>query len=210
MIIISIMIMVMVMGYVLLALTYMIPLFRLIYMDWIAAIVISIPTFMMIIRLGTSKSLRIFERKPVGKELTIFLRRDGTVSPMYMNRPFKSMSFLESKDMGLIHDLGKGSVYRWGDKNVRFVLENVAHTPDPRFVSFCDWLYKLGFNNMAELQAAVSGENGSEVIEKIVPFSPVDKFIDEVKEVEESKSFKPVTSGFHDKVDKAIVRWKNK
>jgi len=161
-------------------------------MDWIAAIVISIPTFMMIIRLGTSKTLRIFEKKPVGKELTIFLRRDGTVTPMYMSRPFKSMSFLESRDMGLIHDLGKGSVYRWGDKNVRFILENVAHTPDPRFVCFTDWLYKLGFNNMAELQSAIRGNNGNEIVENIVPYTVVDKFIDEVKNVDEDKIFKPV------------------
>lgn len=196
--------MVMILGYVLLYLTYIIPLFRLIYMDWIALIVVSIPIFMMIIRLGTTKSLRIFEKKPAGKELTIFLRRDGTVTPMYMVRPFKSMSFLESKDMGLIHDLGKGSVYRWGDKNVRFILENVAHTPNPKFVSFCDWLYKLGFNNMAELQLALS-TGGTDI--PIVQYDPVDKFIDEVKQVDESKSFAPKK----DKVmNKIIDGWKKK
>lgn len=206
MIIISMMMMLLVLGYVLLALTYMIPLFRLIYMDWIAAIIISLPTMLFIIRLGTSKSLRIFEKKPVGKELTIFLRRDGTVSPMYMSRPFKSMSFLESKDMGLIHDLGKGSVYRWGDKNVRFILENVAHTPNPKFVSFTNWLYGLGFNNMAELQGMLNGDNGSELVEKIVPCTPIDKVIDEVQKVDDDKSFAPKLKG----IEKLLDRWNKK
>lgn len=201
MIIISMMMMLLVLGYVLLALTYMIPLFRLIYMDWIAAIIISLPTMLFIIRLGTSKSLRIFEKKPVGKELTIFLRRDGTVDPMYMSRPFKSMSFLESKDMGLIHDLGKGSVYRWGDKNVRFILENVAHTPNPKFVCFTNWLYGLGFNNMAEVQAIFEGGNGGDVIKDVVPYTPVDKFISEIKTVEKNESFVPKLKGIEKLLD---------
>ena len=183
------MIIVMLVGYVLLYLTTLFPFLRIIYLDWIAAIVISIPTMMFILRLGTSKSLRIFEKKPVGKELTIFLRRDGTVEPMYMSRPFKSMSFLEAPEMGLIHDLGKGSVYRWGDKNVRFILENVPHTPEPRFVSFTNWLYNLGFNNMEELQSALNGGKEKELLDKAVSYTPVDKLVDEVKESDEQKSF---------------------
>jgi len=206
MIIITMLFVFIIMGYFLLMLTYMIPIFRLIYLDWIAMIVMTIPTILTIIRLGTSKSIQIFEKKPVGKELTIFLRRDGTVDPMYMTRPFKSMSFLESKDMGLIHDLGKGSVYRWGDKNVRFILENVPHTPDPRFVNFTDWLYNLGFNNIDDVKNALQGNNGSEIIEEIVEYTPVDKLVTELKNVEENGNFVPKIK----RMNKIIDGWKKK
>ena len=210
MIIISTMLAVMIMGYLLLYLTYIIPVLRLFYMDWIAMFVVSIPILMCIIRLGTSKSLRIFERKPTGKELTIFLRRDGTVTPMYMGRPFKGMSFLESKDIGLVHDLGKGSVYRWGDKNVRFILENVAHTPDPRFVGFTNWLYNIGFNNMTELRDMLKGvdNGGKAIVEKIVSYTPVDQLIDEIKnpDIVVSKNFVPDLK----RMEKFIDGWKKK
>ena len=206
MIIISICIMFMVLGYSLLYLTYVIPLFRLIYMDWIAAIVISIPTFLFIIRLGSSKSMQLFEKKPIGKELVIWLRRDGTVIPCYASRPFFGESFLDLPKVGIIHDLGKGSVYRWGDKNVRFALENVNHTPDPTYVNYTHWLYKQGFDDVVGVQKFI--ENGGSS-EKVVPFKPVETLVSEMKGCEKDKSFKPLIKK-HNGIVGLIDRWKKK
>ena len=209
MIIISLMIMVMVVGYCLLYLTYVLPIFRLMYMDWIAAIVISIPTMLFILRLGTSKTTKLFEKKPVGKELIIWLRRDGTVIPSYASRPFYGESFLELPRVGFLHDLGKGSVYRWGDKNVRFALENVNHTPDPDFVNYSHQLYEWGFDNMEEVQAFLNDGKHQEIKEDIVPWSPVDRIVDDLKGFEGKKSFKPLVKK-HNVIGGLVDRWKKK
>jgi len=142
--------------------------------------------------------MKLFEKKPVGKELMIFLRRDGTVIPMYASRPFFGESFLDVPHVGIIHDLGKGSVYRWGDKNIRFALENVNHTPDPRYVNFTNWLYKIGFNNMSELKNTITGRDngGKQIIDKIVPYTPVETAVDTLKVYEKEKEFKPVIKKF--------------
>jgi len=208
-VIVSLMIVVMMLGYILLYLTYVIPLFRLIYMDWIAIIVVSIPTMVFIMRLGTSKSLKVFEKKPVGKELIIWLRRDGSVIPSYASRPFFGESFLDLPRVGLIHDLGKGSVYRWGDKNVRFALENVNHTPDPTYVNYTHWLYKMGFDNMAGVRKFIDNDGKSEDV--TVPFEPVSTLVTEMKEAKKvDKSFKPLVKKHekHDVIGGLIDRWK--
>ena len=207
MVIISIMVFVMVIGYMLLYLTYVIPIFRLMYMDWIAAIVISIPTIMMCIRLGTSKSTKLFEKKPVGKELVLFLRRDGTVDPIYMKRPFKGMSFLDCPGYGIIHDLGKGAVYRWGDKNIRFALENVAHTPIPKYANFTSQLNQWGFNNKQDVMSLFDNSFGSRVVDSLPRFDVVDKAVSDIKEfVPDDTIFKTSYDKERSKIDEVISK----
>ena len=198
MIMTTVIIMVLLIGYVFLYLCYILPFMSNWIMIWMAGIILGIPTLLCFMRLSTSKAMKIFEKKPAGKELMIFLRRDGTVIPMYASRPFFGESFLDVPKLGIVHDLGKGSVYRWGDKNIRFALENVNHTPDPRYVNFTNWLYKIGFNNMAELRNTLSGKDngGRQNIEKIVPYVPVDVAVDELKEETKDRSFKPAVKKF--------------
>ena len=179
--IISIQIILIMIGFVLIYLTEILPLFRIMQMEWIGAILVALPTFLMVIRMSTSKSLKMYEKKPVGKELIIFIRRDGTCEPLYGKRPFHGESFLEIPQVGLIHDLGKGTVYRWGDKNVRFALENVNHTPSPKFVNFTSWLYDLGFDNMPQVAKGLSGQGDDEkrIIEDL-PELPVVRVEDDI------------------------------
>jgi len=197
MVIISLMIILVLMGFVFLYLTEMIPLFQLMQMEWIAAIVISIPVFAMIMRLATSRSLKIFESKPPGKELGFFLRRDGICELIYTSRPFWGESYLAAPKVGLVHDLGRGSVYRLGNKNIRFILENVMHTPDPKFVNYTSWLYNIGFNNMSEIADALNGGKFVETIREL-PSNNLDDIkhhVDMIKKLEvkndDSKKQKP-------------------
>ena len=141
--------------------------------------------------------MKLFEKCPPGKYTTIFLRRDGICEPLYASRPFHGESFLDVPTVGLIHDLGKGSVYRWGDKNIRFVLENVSHTPDPRYANFTSWLYEQGFDNMGNIREAFSPDGGrvaKEYIDRIEEDKvvvPVDKLVDEILEGNINGSDKP-------------------
>jgi len=182
MIIIICMFLFVIIGFILLYLTELIPLFQLLQMEWIAGILMVIPPIITAIMLGSTKTLKLFESSVPGKEIIIFLRRDGTVEPMYATRPFHGESFLEAPKIGLIHDLGKGSVYRWGKKNIRFVLENVNHTPDPRFVNFTKWLYDVGFDNTTEVVNAINGDNGKKIIEElpVATFDPIESSIEQL------------------------------
>lgn len=177
-------------GFGLLAMGEVMPVLKLFFIDWIAAIIIAVPTILMIIRLESSKTTKMFEKKPMGKELMIFLRRDGTCEPMYSKRPYHGESFLEVPKVGLIHDLGKGCVYRWGDKNIRFALENVNHTPDPRFANYTSWLYEQGFDNMKNIDESINPEAEEKPdVEQIALFEaipetkqPEEKLVEQIEE----------------------------
>lgn len=180
------MILLMALGFVLLYLTEIFYFFRLIQMEWIAAVILIIPTVAMMIRLGTSKTFYQFEKVPRGKEFCVFLRRDGTCQPLLAKRVYFGESFLEADKIGLFHDLGKDSVYRWGDKNVRFILENVNHTPDPRFANFTSWLYRQGFNNILEVKKALDGGENIDVVRRIPEYVPVEtKALDRIEHASE-------------------------
>jgi len=185
MVIITIMIGLMMGGFVLFVTTKLIPILQLMFMDWIALIIISCGIVVGIIRLVSSKSIKIFEKPPMGKELGFFLRRDGICEPIYLTRPFHSESFLESAKVGLIHDLGKGSVYRLGDKNIRFVLENVNHTPNPTYANYTHELYNSGFDNMKQVQSALEGREHVEMLEAIPDNMPGVKAENERKKIDE-------------------------
>lgn len=180
-------IMIMGMGFFLYFLVYNIPLLRIVYFDWIALIIICIPTIILIYGIVSKKVLYFIEKVPKGKALIFFLRRDGEVVPVLGSRAYPGESFLDIPRLGIVHDLGKGSVYNLGMNKVRFVLENVNHTPQPRYANFTDWLYKIGFNNIQELQATLNGsfpEKEEEVIEKIPRWKaePIDILEKELKE----------------------------
>jgi len=181
MIIISVMLLFIMLGFILMYLPEILPLFALMQFEWIGAILIAMSGVIAIIRLGSTKTLQLWEQKPLGKELIIFLRRDGTCEPLFANRPFHSESFLEAPKIGLIHDLGKGSVYRWGKQNIRFVLENVNHTPDPRFMNFTKWLYDTGFNNSKEVVETIH-ELHPEMANRLpdVMVDPVDSSVEDL------------------------------
>jgi len=119
------------------------------------------------VRLSTSKALKLFEGKIPGKELCVFIRRDGECIPLYASRPFFGESFLENEKIGLIHDLGRGSVFRWGNKSIRFILENVPYTPEIKYVNFANWLHSIGFNNLEQVKEALNDGLGSDIINKL-------------------------------------------
>ena len=169
-------------GAALLALTYLFPVTRAMYLDWCALILMAVPSILFIYGMSDRKVTWLMEKVPKGKMLILFMRRDGDIVPVLGTRAYPGESFIDVPNLGLIHDLG--NVHRWGANNVRFALENVNHTIDPRYANFTAWLYDKGFNNIKELKATLTGkfpEKVKEVIEKIdEDKSTVETMVDEL------------------------------
>jgi hypothetical protein len=179
--------------------------------DFLGLFLVALPTFLWIYLVVSKKLTKLIEKVPPGKYLILFLRRDGEIIPVYGSKPYTGESFIDVPKLGLIHDLGKGSVCRWGMNSLRFAIENVNHTPNPRYVNFSSFLYDLGFDNYSEVKAAVQGNNGyndlKEDVKEALPYYqtiPQDIVADEILDLPDKKIVKekPVES----KVDKLLKR----
>ena len=92
-----------------------------------------------------------------------FIRRDGIIVPLLGKRIFSGESFLEVPKVGLIEDLGKDTVFLWGRKKIRFGMENINYTPDPRFFNLTKELYSLGFDDTDDLYNVLDIPNMNEI-----------------------------------------------
>lgn len=178
-------IMFIIVGFVFYFLTELMPILRLIYFDYIALGFLAAPCFILLYVMSSKRVLWFLEKVPKGKMLMFFLRRDGDMIPAIGTRAYPGESFIDVPRLGLIHDLG--NVYRFGQNNVRFALENVNHTADPSYANFMSWIYSLGFNNIQELQACIKGEYNerkAEVMEKLEEkqIKPKDILLKEIEE----------------------------
>jgi hypothetical protein len=137
-------------------------------------VMVALPTFILVYLLVSKRLIKLLDKVPPGKLLLLFIRRDGEIIPTYGTRPYAGESFIDVPKLGLLHDLGKGSVCRWGMNNVRFCLENVNHTPNPSYVNYTTFLHTLGFNNLKEVQLCIQGNGGykemQEQVKQNIPF----------------------------------------
>ena len=159
-------------------------------------VILLLPCIILLYGIYRNRLIWNLEELPKDKLLIWFLRRDGSIVPVLGTRAFPGESFIDVPKLGLIHDLGKGSVYRIGKNPVRFALENVNHTPNPSYANFTNWLYNLGVNNLKELQDTIKGEEGfkekqAEVSKNIDEYKPViDKLEAEIQAEKRKKEFK--------------------
>lgn len=129
----------------------MIPLLSLMFMDWVAVFMMCGGIFILLFVFGISGAGKQYDTLPIGCALVNYIRRDGTIIPLVCRRVFSGESFLEEPKLGLIEDLGKDTVFLWGRKKVRFGLENINYTPDPRHFNLTRELYQLGFDDSDDL-----------------------------------------------------------
>lgn len=141
--------------------------------EWLSLFILVIPSFIWVYVIGKNRLLWNVETLPPDKFLIWFIRRDGSIVPVLGTRAYPGESFIEVPKLGLIHDLGKGSVCRIGKNNVRFALENVNHTPNPSFVNFTSWLYDCGFNDLSEVRNTLEGVEGFED-KRVVAFEAIE------------------------------------
>lgn len=129
----------------------MIPMLGLMLMDWVAVFMMCGGVFILLFCLGISGVGLQFDTIPPGTAIINYIRRDGLIVPLLGKRIFSGESFLDVPKLGLIEDLGKDTVFTWGRKRVRFGLENINYTPDPRHFNMTHTLYTLGFDDSDDL-----------------------------------------------------------
>lgn len=131
-----------------------------------------------LVRLRRSGSWLYFDRPKHNKPLLEFLYRDGSKRPILGER-IPGTGFFSVKQLGIVQDIGRlpapGSVYFHGDKPIRFVLQDINHTPNPKFPGYYSFLTYLGFNRMDEVQEVLDGYNPElmvKVWDRLVDYTP--------------------------------------
>ena len=137
----------------------MIPLLTLMMMDWVALFMMGGAMFILLFCFGISGTGLQYDTIPPGTAVINYIRRDGIIVPLLGKRVFSGESFLDVPKLGIVEDVGKDTVFLWGRKKVRFGLENINYTPDPRYFNLCHELYKLGFDDTDDLYEVMNIRN---------------------------------------------------
>jgi len=144
-------------SFVLMLLTTIFPIMRYLFMDWIALILMFVPTVIILMQLSSSHCMKQADRLPKWKHLIKYLRRDNETVEVLGERAYPGESFVDIPLLGLIEYLGKDCYYNSGNKKYAWVLENMNFTPDPRYSNFTHILWKLGFSNSDEVKIVLAG-----------------------------------------------------
>lgn len=129
-----------------------IPFLSEILLDYVAVFMMAGGMFILLFCFGLSQTGMQYDTIPAGSAIINYIRRDGIIIPLLGKRVFPGESFLDVPKLGIIEDLGKDTVFLWGRKKVRFGIENINYTPDPRYCNMCSELYRLGFDDLDDLQ----------------------------------------------------------
>ena len=146
-------------GVLLYMMTWLFPILRIAYLDWIALLLMSLPYCITIYRLHVTKAFKQADSLPKWKHLINYMRRDNEIVPVIGQRAYPGESFLDVEHLGLIEFLGKDCVYTWGDKKVIWGLENINFTPDPRYFNLTHLLWEIGFHNSEDIKNVLSGKD---------------------------------------------------
>jgi len=144
-----------------------IPFLTAVSMDYVAIFMMGGAIFILLFVFGISETGKQYDTLPPGGSLINYIRRDAHIIPLVGKRVYSGESFLEIPKLGLIEDLGSGTVFTWGRKRVRFGLENINYTPDPRFWNLTHELYKMGFDDNDDLYNVLNIPNMDTKTERI-------------------------------------------
>jgi hypothetical protein len=130
------------------------------YFDVLGGFIMLMPVILMFYRLRIGDCWNEFDLPKKNKPLFDFLYRVGVIRSIFGKR-LPGTGYSSIKTLGLVQEVGRlpapGSVYRKGDKLKQFVLQDLAHTPNPKFTGFCTWLTEIGFNNITEVYRVLNG-----------------------------------------------------
>ncbi len=138
-------------GVMLWLMSKLVPFLQVMFMDYIAIFMMAGAVFILFFCFGLSQTGLQYDSIPPGTAIINYIRRDGIIQPLLGKRVFSGESFLDVPRLGIIEDLGKDTVFLWGKKKVRFGVENINYTPDPRYWNLCKELYSLGFDDTDDL-----------------------------------------------------------
>lgn len=149
--------MISIMGFFLFFLAQVDPFMKFIMMDWTGVILMLMSPIGYILQLSRSQTLKRFDPVAKNQALVEFLRRDGISVDIIGKRVYSGQSFLDTDAVGLLEDLGKDCVHWKGGKKIRFALENLSFTQDPRYWNLASEFYRLGFSNSDDVYNVLNG-----------------------------------------------------
>lgn len=139
-------------------LTVLMPLFKLVYFDYIALIVLMLPVILDAWDMKREGTFEQTDRQKKWTTIVDFIDRDRDVHTVVADRPYHALSFLQAKGLGLVENKGKDSVLKKGTKKYVLALENCEHTPDPDMMLASEILYELGIQNSYTLKKLLTGK----------------------------------------------------
>lgn len=195
------------MAFALFMITYIFPIFKIVYLDWIGMGLTLIPWIFLLYRIKITRCWYHVDRLPIWKHLINYIRRDNEIIPVIGQRAYPGESFIDVEKIGLIEFLGKDCVYQWGDKKIVWGLENINYTPDPRYFNFTHLLYELGFSDTNDVINVLRGDD-LELMGKIYinimeydNLHGAEKLMDDMANYSgETKVFEAVPETKHDKI----------
>ncbi len=143
-------------GFFLFMLTKLMPVFEMVYFDYIGLGVVACASVFTIMRLFATRSYYQADKAPKWEILINYMRRDNVTVPIHGKRAYPGESFLDVPHLGLIEFLGRDCYYQWGDKKYMWGLENINFSPDPRYSNLCNTLWSLGVKNSDELKRVLN------------------------------------------------------
>ena len=146
-------------GFMLWMMTQFIPLLRLMMMDWVGWFMAIGGIIILMFVFGISGVGLQYDTIPAGTAIINYIRRDGIIAPLLGKRVFPGESFLDIPKLGILEDLGKDTVFLWGRKKVRFGIENINYSPDPRYFNLFKELYELGIDDSDDLREIMNVSN---------------------------------------------------
>jgi len=147
-------------GFIITVISHDSPLLHYFYFDILGVIICFVPIMITFVRLRTGDCWNNFSLPSKNKPLYDFLYRIGKIRSVFGQR-IPGTGFSQVKGLGIIQEIGRlpspGSVYNRGDKSTQFVLQDLAHTPNPKFAGFTTFLTSIGFNNIQEVNRVLNG-----------------------------------------------------
>ena len=129
-------------------------------------IFITLP-IIMLIRVKSTGCGKRYDVTPKGKGLFDFIYRDGDIREVYGDR-IPGLGLFRIFLLGVLFDTGRepkpGSTYNIPGKKIRFALQDINFTPNPKFPGFYTYLTNLGFNNMTEFTDVMNGYNPEQMV----------------------------------------------
>lgn len=137
------------------------PMMSSMYIDSFGALICWLAPMMLVVwRLKAGQCYDYFKQPVKNKPLFEFLYRVGDKRTVHGDR-LPGTGYSTVPKLGMIQEIGVPGegVFRQGDKPVQQVLQDVAHTPNPKWYNFTYWVNQLGIANLDELAQVWDGFN---------------------------------------------------
>lgn len=185
------------------------PMMSFLWIDTIGTIICWIvPIVFVIYRLKVGQAMPYFKPPKKNNPDLEFLYRVGERRNVRGNR-LPGTGFSNVPGLGIIQEIGVPgeSVFRHGDKPIQMVMQDIAHTPNPKWFNVTYWFAELGISSLDSLYELLDGNNPqlmAKVWNKMQDMpqrEPVEMFLDQLRNMDDKTK---------KRYDKSIVKMEKK